>query len=168
MRTASRSLAAIALLALAGCAADNPDNIPERGMWEMETRVGTLTVSGMSITGDQLPPEFKAMEGSEAKCGEPLFTEPDWQRRDISRRTNGSCTLDTWDVTAARVTGTGRSELRGSDAEFEPALRVTVEQSPTYYKAIIALEGTADLGAELGRRNIRVSAIQEGRRIGDC
>lgn len=163
-----RRAALLLTLPLAACAGDNPDNTPLYGKWEMSTKVSSLSVGGRYLAGDQLPDEFKRLEQTESRCGEPMFSDQEWQEDDIAGQVNGDCTLETFDWTVAQVTATGRcTNVRGAP-DFEPRLRVTVDQTADYYRMVVTMEGSATIPGAAGRPMISVIAVQEGRRTGDC
>ena len=157
-----------AALFLAACAGDNPENTPLHGEWEMSTKVTSLSVGGRYMAGDQLPREFKRLEQTESRCGEPMFLDRDWQQKDITRRVRADCTLETFDWTPAQVISSGRcTKVRGAK-DFTPALRVAVDQTAEYYRMVVTMEGAASIPGAQGRPMVSVIAVQEGRRIGDC
>lgn len=153
---------------LAACAADNPENTPQLGKWEISTKVTSLSVGGRFLAGDQLPDEFKRLEQTENRCGEPMFSDRDWQEDDIAGQVNGDCTLETFDWTTAQVTASGRcTNVRGAP-DFSPALRISVDQTADYYRMTVTMEGAATIAGAQGRPMVSVIAVQEGRRTGDC
>lgn len=154
--------------AMAGCAGDNPENVPLYGQWE-----NVRHLDSVSLDGRPLPPEnfrlmFEMLDVSENLCGEPMFIDRDWQERDINRKVRGSCRLDTYDVTPSRVTGSGVCEGVAPEAGFSPEFRVSIEQSPESYRIVLTIEGYADIPDMTGRHLIKAIAVQEGRRTGDC
>ena len=156
------------LVALAGCARDNPDNTPQLGKWEISTKVTSLSVGGRLLAGDRLPEEFRRLEQTESRCGEPMFSDRDWQEDDIADQVNGDCTLDTFDWTVAQVRASGRcTDVRGAP-DFTPALRISVDQTADYYRMTVMLEGAATIAGAQDRPMVSVIAVQEGRRTGDC
>lgn len=163
-----RPVALFLMAPLAACAADNPDNTPQLGIWDISTKVTSLSVGGRYLAGEQLPEEFKRLEQSESRCGEPMFLDRDWQQEDITKRVRADCTLDTFDWTPAQVTSSGRcTNVRGAE-DFEPRLRVTIDQTAEYYRMVVTMEGNASIRGAPGRPQISVIAVQEGRRTGDC
>lgn len=152
---------------LAGCARDNPDNVPLHGQWEMATRIGDLSIDGMAVPPELYPPEFKALVKSEQRCGEPMFIDRDWQEDDINDHVHGECTLERYDVTPTQVTGAGRCAVDQPGADFNPALDVRINQAPDSVHMVITLEGEATIPGE-GRHMISATAIQDGVRTGDC
>jgi len=163
-----RGLAIGPLVVLTGCAGDNPDNVPLYGEWELVTRVDSLSVDGMLIPPEDFPPEFKQLDGTEKKCGEPMFINREWQEWDINRRVAGECTLDEFEVTPRLVTGKGQCEGDGSPADFKPAIAFRVNQAPEQFKLFVSLEGSANISGVDGRHVVRASAVQTGTRLGDC
>lgn len=157
----------IGAAALAGCARDNPDNVPLHGQWEMTTRIGDLSVDGMVVPPDLYPPEFKALVKSEQRCGEPMFIDRDWQQDDINQHVKGDCTLTRYDVTPSTVTGKGQCLVDQPGADFSPALDIRIDQAPDNYRMTITLRGEATIKGQ-GRHMISATAIQDGVRKGDC
>jgi len=153
--------------ALAGCAGDNPDNVPLYGQWEMNTRIAGMSVDGMAIPPEYYPPEFKALAKSEQRCGEPMFIDRDWQEDDINDHLHGECTLDRYDVTQSQVTGKGRCVVDQPGAGFSPALDIVIDQAADNFRMTITLRGEASIPGQ-GRHMISATAIQEGTRSGDC
>lgn len=159
---------AIAATTLAACAGDNPDNVPLYGEWEMATRVDSLSIDGMQVPREHFPPEFLALETTEKLCGEPMFADKDWQERDITRKVRTQCTLSQYDVTPRLVTGKGQCESDGSPADFSPGIDVRINQAPDQYKLVVTLGGSANVQGLSGRHVVRATAVQRGRRLGDC
>lgn len=160
--------ATLAAGSLAACAGDNPDNVPLYGDWEMVTKVDSLSVDGIQIPRENFPAEFKQLEATEKRCGEPMFIDKDWQEDDINRRVSNKCTLTQYDVTPRLVTGTGLCESDGSPADFRPEIDLRINQAPESYKMVVSLAGSANIQGMSGRHRIKAIAVQEGRRLGDC
>lgn len=152
---------------LASCAGDNPENVPLYGQWDMTTRVTSLTVDGMAVPPADYPPQFKQLGKSEQRCGEPMFIDRDWQQQDINRQVQGDCTLTSYDVTPTRVTGKGQCMLNLPDADFNPALDILVNQAADNFRMQITITGAANIQGQ-GRHVISATAVQDGRRSGDC
>lgn len=154
--------------ALAGCAGDNPENVPLYGDWEMVTKLGGLSVDGMAVPPEQIPGELKALNGTEKLCGEPMFINRDWQEDDINRRVRGECRIEQYEVTPSRVRGSGSCTNVVPQADFNPRFTVDISQSPQRYRMVIELKGDATLPGQPGRHVIRISAVQDGTRVGSC
>ena len=162
------TLLAAGALSLASCAGDNPDNVPLYGNWEMTTKLGSFSIDGRVVPPEMLPPEMKALVGSEKRCGEPMFINREWQEDDINRRVRGDCKLDEYEVTSTRVTGKGTCANIAPGADFNPGYSIDIAQSPERYRMTIEMKGDATIAGAAGRHVIRVSAIQTGVRTGDC
>lgn len=159
--------AACAALALVSCAGDNPDNVPLHGDWEMNTRLGSLTIDGIVVPPEVMPPELQAMEGSEKRCGEPMFIDQQWQQSDITRQVSGGdCTLEEYDVTPTRITGKGI--CTGVAGDFNPRFTLDITQAEDRYRMKLSMFGDANIPGLPGRHVIRVTALQDGDRKGDC
>ncbi|QIG54966.1 DUF3617 family protein [Altererythrobacter sp. BO-6] len=159
----------IAAAALLGsCAGDNPDNVPLYGDWEMITTLGSLYIDGRLVPPEMVPPELKALSASEKRCGEPMFINREWQQEDINRRVRGDCTIEQYDVTPTRVTGSGICANVAPEAGFNPRFTVDITQSAEQYRMKLEMKGDATLPGQPGRHVIRVLATQEGVRLGEC
>ncbi|MEP5938463.1 MAG: DUF3617 family protein [Erythrobacter sp.] len=168
MRSSKIGLLALAMGSIAGCAGDNPDNVPLYGEWEMTTRVTSLTVDGNPIPASRIPQQIRDMEKAETICGEPMFSDQDWQEDDINSRIPGSCTFEQYDVTPTFVSGRGRCSASAMQAQFDPVLGLGITQSEQAYRMELILEGTAQLPGRMGNRYVRAVAVQQGKRLGDC
>ena len=163
-----KPIAPIACMVLAACAGDNPENVPLYGQWEMTTRVDSLSIDGMQVPRDQFPPEFKALAGTEKRCGEPMFIDRDWQEKDINRKVQGSCKLKAYDVTQTLVTGNGQCTEVAPEAEFNPEFTLRIDQAEASYRIVLTMEGSALIRGVDGRHYIKAIAVQDGVRSGDC
>lgn len=158
----------LAMPALAGCFGDDPDNTPLYGQWEMATEVDSVTFDGMILPLEQMPPEFAAIQGSENRCGEPKFTDVDWQEDDINRQVMGECTMDSYTVTPTRVDGTGVCQIGQGNMTSSPRLTVGIDQAEDSYRMVVSMEGSVVDPATSQSHTYRVIAVQEGTRTGDC
>lgn len=153
--------------ALAGCAGDNPDNVPEYGQWAIDTKLSSLTVDGLMVPASDLPQEMLALNKSEDRCGEPMFIDRDWQQADINRRVRGKCTLQRYNVNPTTVTGSGKCEEIAAGVDFAPEFDLAITQAPQSYRMRLTIKGMADL-PDGTTRYISAVAVQEGKRTGDC
>lgn len=153
--------------ALAGCARDNPDNVPLFGQWEMTTKIGSLSVDGLAVPPEYYPLEFKQLEKSEQRCGEPMFIDRDWQQQDIDARVKGKCTLTSYDVTPTFVTGKGKCLIPSPEGDFKPDLDLRINQASDKYRMVVTIKGTGTIPGH-GPRFISATAVQEAVRSGDC
>lgn len=154
--------------ALAGCFGDDPDNTPLYGQWEMATEVDSVTFDGMILPLEQMPPEFAAIQGSESRCGEPKFTDADWQQEDINRRVMGDCTMESYEVSPTRVDGTGVCRIGQGGTTSTPRLTVAIDQAEDSYRMVVAMEGSVVDPETSQPHSFKVIAVQEGTRTGDC
>lgn len=168
MRAGKIVLAGICGMSLASCAGDNPENVPLYGDWEMTTRLGSLSIDGMVVPPEMVPAELQQIAGSEKRCGEPMFINREWQQADITRRVRGDCTMEQYDVTPTRVRGSGKCVNVAPEADFNPSFTFDISQSADSYRMKLEMKGDATIPGEPGRHVIRVSAIQDGVRAGDC
>lgn len=152
---------------LAACAEDNPDNIPLRGNWEMTTRLDSLTIDGMVVPPELLPRELTALNASEERCGEPVFSDRQGQQDILDWRAGGACEFQTYDVNGARVTTAGQCTNVGGMETFNPRFEASVVQRTESYRMAVTMEGSAEIPGE-GRHYIKVIAVQQGNRTGDC
>ncbi len=166
--TFSRTGALALLVPMLAACGDNPDNVPQRGNWTMTTRLGGLTIGGINVPADQIPPELKALEKVEERCGEPMFIDRDWQEKDINRHVKGHCRLSRYDITPTQIIGEGQCTGVAEAADYNPYFRLRVDQSPSRYTIALALEGPATLPGVEGRHTILAAVTQEGVRTGDC
>lgn len=155
-------------LFLASCAGDNPENVPLYGDWEMTTMLGSLSIDGMVVPPEMVPRELQQLAGSEKRCGEPMFINREWQQADINRKVRGDCTLEDYQVSPTRVTGKGICTGVVPQADFNPRFTFDISQSADRYRMKLEMTGDATLAGQPGRHVIRVSAIQDGVRQGDC
>jgi len=165
---ASRFAILLALPALAGCFGDDPENTPLYGQWEMATEVDSVTFDGMILPLEGMPPEFAAIQGSESRCGEPKFTDVDWQEDDINRQVLGECTMESYDITPSRVDGAGTCRIGQGEVLATPRLTVGIDQAEDRYRMVIAMEGSLVDPASGTPHSFKVIAVQEGTRTGDC
>ena len=161
-------LLGMATMALGACAGDNPDNVPLYGEWEMTTRVTSVTIDGRPIPAGRIPQQVRDLEGAETICGEPMFSDQDWQEDDINARIPGSCAFDQYDVTPTFVAGRGRCSASAMQVQFDPVIGIGVSQSEASYSMELILEGTAKLPGNYGNRYIKAVVVQDGKRLGDC
>ncbi|WP_338243708.1 DUF3617 domain-containing protein [Aurantiacibacter hainanensis] len=165
MRTPVLLLLAAPLLA--SCFSDNPDNIPLRGNWQMTTKLDSLTIDGTIVPPEQLPPEIRNLEQSASQCGEPVFTDRDKQQDVLDWRAGGDCAFETYDVNGARITAAGRCERVGNMATFNPRFDASVVQRELSYRMVVSMEGSAEIPGQ-GTHYLKIIAVQEGARTGDC
>ena len=152
---------------LAGCAQDDPENIPLRGQWDAVTKLDSVTLNGMPFTVDMLDPEFAAMEQQESQCGEPVFTNRMREELELDWRAKNSCDIETFDVDGARVSATGQCRGVAGMDEFNPKFEVDIVQREQSYRMVVNMHGTMAIPGE-GQHHARFIAVQEGTRIGDC
>jgi hypothetical protein len=157
----------LALPLLASCFGDNPDNIPLRGNWEMTTRLDSLTIDGMIVPPEQLPRAIRQLEETDNRCGEPVFEDRAGQQDVLDWRAGGDCQFETYGVDGARVTTSGSCQAVGGMDGFNPRFDVSVVQREESYRMVVNMEGSAEI-PEQGTRYIRLIAVQEGTRTGDC
>lgn len=163
----SAIIAVIALPLLAACG-DNPDNVPLRGQWQMETRLDSFTLDGMIVSPEAFPPEFARLEQVEGRCGEPMFIDREWQIADINRRVDGECTFDDYTVTPSRVEGSGMCDLSSRGLDFQPSYSVGIDQSEESYRMVVTMQGSVVLPEDGRPHTLKVIAVQQGTRTGDC
>lgn len=155
-------------MTLSGCAGDNPDNVPLYGQWDMDTKLGSLSIDGMLVPPEMIPGEMMALEGTDSICGEPMFINREWQQNDINRRVRGDCTMEEYNVTPTRVTGKGVCTGVAPEADFNPRFTFDISQSAERYRMKLEMTGDAAIPGTPGRHVIRVSAVQTGTRSGEC
>lgn len=158
----------VALPLLASCAGDNPENPPLYGEWEMVTKVDSVMVDGIVFDRSQLPQSFLQLEGAETLCGEPMFIDRNWQRRDIEQKVNSDCTIENFDHSARRTTLSGRCSMVDKRAQFSPDFNASVSHSADRFRLVVTLSGTANVPGSDGKQYIEAIAVQSGRRTGDC
>lgn len=161
-------LAMAAPIALLGCASDIPENVPERGTWEIVAQVDSLTVDGMIIPREDLPAQFTALETSKSLCGEPLFIDPEWQQDDLGDRTGGQCQFTSYDHSETGATGTGQCSINEGGLEFEPGFDVRANFDEQSFRTVVTMSGSTILPQDGNPHTIRIIAVQEGTRTGDC
>lgn len=158
----------ISAAALSACAGDNPENVPLYGQWEMETKLGSLSIDGMLVPPEMVPGKMMALEGTDSICGEPMFINREWQQNDINRKVRGDCTMEEYNVTPKRVTGKGVCTGVAPEADFNPRFTFDIAQSAERYRMKLEMRGDAIIPGAPGRHVIRVSAVQTGTRSGEC
>lgn len=163
----TRCLIVLALPALASCIPDNPDNIPLRGNWEMTTTLDSLTIDGTIVPPEMLPREIRDLNESDTRCGEPVFSDREGQQDVLDWRAGGACEFETYDVDGARVNTAGSCEAVGGIASFNPRFEASVVQREESYRMVVSMEGSADIPGE-GIHYLKIIAVQEGTRTGDC
>ncbi|RGP41192.1 hypothetical protein BPTFM16_01488 [Altererythrobacter insulae] len=154
--------------AVSSCAGDNPENVPLYGDWEMTTKLGSLTINGRVVPPENMPRQLAALEGKENICGEPMFIDRGWQEQDLNRQVSGDCTVERYDITPTRISGAGRCENVDAQADYSPHFTVDITQAEQSYRMNLTLTGDATIVGQPGRQVIRISAVQEGVRRGDC
>ncbi|WAT17786.1 hypothetical protein OZN62_12850 [Aurantiacibacter sp. MUD11] len=164
-RPAAMLLAALPMLA--ACAEDDPDNIPLRGNWEMATQLDSLTIDGTIVRPEMLPPEIARLNASEARCGEPVFSDRQGQQDVLDWRAGGACEFETYEVNGARVTTTGQCRNVGGMETFNPRFDASVVQREDNFRMVVSMEGSAEIPGE-GTHYLKIIAVQEGNRTGDC
>lgn len=158
----------VSAMALSACAGDNPENVPLYGQWDMETKLGSLSIDGMLVPPEMVPGEMLALAGTDSICGEPMFINREWQQNDINRKVRGDCTMEEYIVTPTRVTGKGVCTGVAPEADFNPRFTFDISQSAERYRMKLEMTGDATIPGTPGRHVIRVSAVQTGARSGDC
>jgi hypothetical protein len=158
----------VSAMALSACAGDNPENVPLYGQWDMETKLGSLSIDGMLVPPEMVPGEMKALAETDSICGEPMFINREWQQNDINRKVRGDCTMEEYIVTPTRVTGKGVCTGVAPEADFNPRFTFDISQSAERYRMKLEMTGDATIPGTPGRHVIRVSAIQTGTRSGEC
>ena len=161
-------LITLSAMAVSACAGDNPENVPLYGQWDMETKLGSLSIDGMLVPPEMVPGELNALAGTDSICGEPMFINREWQQNDINRKVRGDCTMEEYNVTPTRVTGSGMCTGVAPEADFNPRFTFDISQSSERYRMKLEMTGDAKIPGDSRRRVIRVSAIQEGVRSGEC
>lgn len=152
---------------LAGCMPDDPDNIPLKGSWAMSTTLDSLTIDGTIVPPEMLPPEIRGLNQTDTRCGEPVFTDRGAQELVLDWKAGGDCDFETYEVDGARVTAGGRCSAVGGMADFNPRFDASVVQRERSYRMVVSMEGSAEIPGE-GVHNIKIIAVQEGERTGDC
>lgn len=157
----------LAVPMLASCFGDDPDNIPLRGTWQMTTTLDSLTIDGTIVPPEMLPPEILNLEQTDSRCGEPVFTDREMQQDVLDWKAGGDCAFQTYDVNGARITAAGRCEQVGGVSGFNPRFDATVVQREQSFRMVVSMEGSAEIPGQ-GTHYVKIIAVQEGSRAGDC
>ena len=154
--------------ALSACAQDDPDNTPLRGQWETTMRLSSVTLNGMTFAPADLPGELRQFEGTETQCGEPLYTNANWQAVDVARRTGGECRLVdfTHDSNSARFVGQCSFSEQGM--AYNPSINGRSTFDETNARDVVTMQGDIVDPGSGSRAVLKMIAVQESRRIGDC
>lgn len=152
---------------LASCYADDPNNIPERGNWEMTTKIDSLTIDGVIVPADMLPPEIQRLNATESRCGEPVFTNRQGQEDILDWRAGGACDFESFEIDGPRVDTTGQCTVVGGIETFNPKFTADVVQRAQSFRMVVTMEGSAEI-PEQGTHYLKIIALQEGTRTGDC
>lgn len=152
---------------LASCGVDDPANIPLRGNWEMTTRLDSLTIDGTIVPPELLPPEIAGLNDTESRCGEPVFSDREWEQDLLDWRAGGACQFESYDVNGARVTTSGSCNAVGGMGEFNPRFEASVVQREDNFRMVVTMEGSAEIPGE-GTHYLKIIAVQQGTRTGDC
>ena len=168
MQAIRLSLALCVPFALLACAGDNPANPPERGEWEMVAEIDSVTIDGRIFPTEQLPPQFQSLQNTKRQCGEPMFVDPDWQQDDLADRTGGQCSFDRYDHTDTGASGAGTCRLEGSGTEYNPRFETDVSFGSDSYRTVIRMNGSMTVPQDGSTHTVRIIAVQEGTRLGDC
>ncbi len=162
------TVALVALGMLAGCFGDNPDNIPEYGEWQMVRKLDSMTIDGIAFARSDIPPEMLKMEGTETRCGEPTYTDRSWQAKDVKARTRGMCELEAYDNTGTSASLAGQCEIVGPDVTYRPKMTGTSTIGAQSTRDVVIMEGTITIPNDNSPHVLKVIAVQEGTRVGDC
>ncbi|WP_340589449.1 hypothetical protein [Erythrobacter alti] len=158
----------LALPLLSGCFGDNPDNVPLRGEWQLVKTLDSVTLDGMTFSADQIPAELRNFEGTETRCGEPLYTDADWQSDDIANRTGGMCELETYTHDGDSAEYAGICTIEQAGGSYTPSLTGYSRFDETSSRDVVTMEGTITLPGDATPHVLKMIAVQEGTRIGDC
>ncbi len=164
-----KNLAALSTLPLlAGCFGDDPENTPLYGQWEMVRTLDSVTIDGIAFAPDELPDDFRELEQVESICGEPIYTDRRWQAEDVRDRTRGMCELETYTNGSGSAELAGRCSMDGNGVTYTPTMRGNSRFDQTSTRDVIVMEGSITMPGESGLHVMKMIAVQEGTRIGDC
>lgn len=158
----------LAVPLLAACGGDNPANLPQYGQWEMVRTLDSVTIDGIAFAPDELPADFREMEGIESVCGEPTYTDRSWQADDVRNRTRGMCELQRYANSATSATLEGSCMIEGNGMEYTPTMRGNSTFSETGTRDVVIMEGSITVPGDTSPHVLKVIAVQEGTRTGDC
>lgn len=167
MRGSIVNLCAVASL-LCACGGDNPNNVPQYGQWEMVRTIDSVTLDGIAFAADELPDEFRQMEKSESICGEPTYTDRAWQVDDVRHRTHGICELERYSHSSHGATLEGSCTIEARGVEYRPTMSGSSTFDETSTRDVLIMEGTLFVEEEPGPHVLKVIAVQQGNRTGDC
>lgn len=153
---------------LLGSCGDNPENVPLYGRWEMVRTLDSVTIDGVAFAPDEMPAEFRQMEQSETRCGEPTYTDRAWQEDDVRDRTNGICQLETYTHGPTSAELTGSCSMEGDGATYTPSMRGNSTFAESTTRDVVIMEGTLNMPGDPAPHVLKVIAVQEGTRLGDC
>ena len=152
---------------LAACGTDDPDNIPLRGNWEMTTHLDSLTVDGTVVPPEMLPPEISSLNATDSQCGEPVFTDREWEQGLLDWRAGGACQFESYEMNGARVVASGTCQDVGGVGGFNPRFEASVVQREDNFRLVATMEGSAEIPGQ-GTHYLKIIAVQQGNRTGDC
>ncbi|WP_271078410.1 DUF3617 domain-containing protein [Aurantiacibacter sp. MUD61] len=157
----------LVLPVLASCAQDIPENPPLLGEWEQVRTLDSVTIDGVAYASEDLPAEMRAFEGTERRCGEPVYTDANAQAEDVASRTGGYCELSVYTHDTDSAEYSGRCEISGTGGEYNPQIRGRSTFTVDTHRDVVTMEGTITL-PDQSQHVLKMIAIQEGTRIGDC
>ncbi|WP_260482698.1 DUF3617 domain-containing protein [Sphingomicrobium flavum] len=154
-------------MTLASCsAADDPDNVPIKGLWESEYRISSIRAGHEYMSGNELPAAFRNFRRTERVCAEPRFAEKDAFFDDFAAHMKGQCEMTDYNVTTTSMTATGYCK-NVADIDYDPTLRVRGDIGPENFKMVLTFDGAATIPGA-GRRAVEMIAVAEATRVGDC
>lgn len=160
--------AAVLVPLLSSCAGDVPENVPQYGQWELVRTLDSVTVDGIAFAADELPGDLTELEGTESVCGEPLYIDRDWLAEDLVDRTKGMCTLEDLANTPTTASMTGQCKIDVEGAVYAPAMRGEAHFGPDHTRDVVTMEGTITIDGDPAPHVLKLIAVQESTRTGDC
>lgn len=162
--------AASAIILLAGCspAVDSPENIPLRGLWTKEIKMGSFVVDGLTIDAKDVPKDVDDLQDlaepeSAPRCMEPYAGNTQQILDNIPSKFAHECDFP---ETAASY---GQLSVKGKCSGKPGAADITVESSASKEAVNISSRISIPITSETGATNrIDVSQHIKYKRVGDC
>lgn len=160
-------IALAAVTVLTGCSvADDPDNIPLKGMWEIDYRASSLRAGNIFLGQDDLPDDIKRLANSDRRCVEPKFATKEDFIDDFNSHMKGQCEMTDYETDGKTMRASGACSNMGA-MDFKPVLKVKGDVAEDQFKMVMTFDGAASIPGA-GRRAVTLITVAEAKRVGDC
>lgn len=163
--------ATLAIILLAGCspAVDSPENIPVRGLWTKEIKIGSFVVDGLTLDAEDLPKSeldgllaFAEPE-SAPKCMEPYANDTQQVLDNIPSKFAKTCDFP---QTAAAY---GQLSVKSKCTDKQGPADIVIESNASQQAVTISSRISIPITSETGATNrVDISQHIKYKRVGDC